>query len=76
MEGISSNEDNHFTRHLLRRKAISHSDHIIGQRLAVVGLNDVFYEPFMFPQEKHINLGNLQRMMLHVLQREPVEEVR
>ena len=51
------------------------SDHIFGRRLVAVGLEDVFYEPFKFPQEKHINLGNLQRMMLHVLQRELVEEV-
>ena len=50
-------------------------DQVFGQRLSAVGLDDVFYEPIKFLGERHINLGNLQRMMLHHLQRELVEEV-
>lgn len=51
------------------------ADQTFGQRLAQVGLPDVYYVPKRFPGQLHINLGNLHRMMLHSLQREFVEEV-
>lgn len=54
----------------------SPSDEIFARRLADVGLPDVFYQPKRNPQDDIINLGNLQRMVLHVLQRELVQEVR
>ncbi len=54
---------------------IDSRDQVFGQRLSAVGLTDVCYEPDEFRGERHINLGNLQRMMLHHLRREIVEEV-
>jgi hypothetical protein len=48
---------------------------VFGQRVNAVGLIDVLYDSEKFPGERHINLGNLQRMMLYHLQRELVEEV-
>ncbi|KAH9223720.1 hypothetical protein DL95DRAFT_379735 [Leptodontidium sp. 2 PMI_412] len=48
---------------------------VFGQRLSAVGIDQVFYQPHKFPGDWHINLGNLQRMMLHHVQRELVEEV-
>ena len=51
------------------------ADIIFGQRLARVGMPDVFYNPFRDREESVINLGNLQRMVLHTLQRQLVKEV-
>jgi len=51
------------------------ADIIFGQRLARVGMPDIFYNPFRDPKESVINFGNLQRMVLHALQRELVKEV-
>lgn len=48
---------------------------IFGQRLAAVGLEDVFYTPSRDPDERIIDLPNLHRMMLHTLQRDLIEEV-
>ncbi|PVH72421.1 hypothetical protein DL98DRAFT_610679 [Cadophora sp. DSE1049] len=41
---------------------------VFGQRLSAVGIGQVFYQPHRFPGDWHINLGNLQRMMLHHVQ--------
>lgn len=57
------------------RKETLVADEVFGQRLADVGFPDVFYHPKRNMQESIINLGNLQRMMLHFLQRELVQEV-
>jgi hypothetical protein len=40
---------------------------IFRPRLAAVCLPDVFYHPGRSAQENIVNLGNLQRLILHVL---------
>lgn len=53
----------------------SSSEQTLGQLLAEVGLQEVFYNPHRDPEEWIINLGNLHRMTMFDLQREIVEEV-
>lgn len=57
------------------REKDSVADQVFGQRLAHIRLPDLYYVDARFPDELHINLPNLHRMMLHSLQRELVEEV-